>query len=191
MAQWLRHARADEIGNGYFRFINTGVKFGDDGIEGLLHHVPIAQTEWLHDGTANHTKSDQLDAGTSRIMTRITAGAGGAITSRMRKNLVLPRDFGTFEPYGFQMLVRGSNPLPTAYTVTVKRNGSPDTTVNDHTINPSVHSVFEVMQLPITDFVYLAQDLLLVEVKLTTANNGEWAEIGHMQLTYISAGGNI
>jgi hypothetical protein len=124
MVSWLRHARADEIANGYFKFINTNLKYGDDGITGMLNHIPITQTEWLHDGTANHAKSDQFDAGSSRIMSRITAAAGGTIASIMRKNLVLPRDFGSFEAFGFQMVVRGSNALPSAVTMTVKRNGT-------------------------------------------------------------------
>jgi len=189
MVQWRRHARADEIANGYFKFINTGVKFGDDGIDGLLHHVPIAQTEWLHDGTAGHTKSDQFDSSTSRILSRITST--GAATSRMRKNLVLPRDFGSFQAFGFQMVVRGSNPLPTAFTMTVKRNVIADATMNDNDIKPSVHSVFEVKQRSITSLTYLPQDLVLLEVKIQSSGSGEWAEIGDVQLTYVSAGGNV
>ncbi len=191
MPNWLRHARADEIANGYFKFLNTNLTYGDNGIHGMLHHVPIAQTEWLHDGTADHVKSDEFDSGTSRIMTRITSSAGGAITSMMRKNLVLPRDFASFEAFGFQMVVRGSNPLPTAATMTVKRNGTADGTVNDADIKPSVHSVFEVKQLSISSLTYMAQDLVLLEFKLETANNAEWVEIGHVQLTYISGGGNV
>ncbi len=191
MVDWLRHARADEIANGFFKFINTNLKYGDDGITGLLKHVPIAQTEWLHDGTANHALSYQFDAGSSRIMSRITAAAGGAITSRIRKNLILPRDFGSFEAFGFQMAVRGSNALPTSVTMTVKRNGTADGTVNDLSIIPSTHSVFEVKQISITSLTYLAQDQILLEFKVTTANNGEWAEIGEVQLSYLTKGGNV
>lgn len=188
---WLRHARADEIANGYFKFINTNVKYADDGISNLVEHVPIAQTEWLHDGTANHARSETFDSTNSRILTRITASAGGAITSRMRKCLLLPRNYGTFQPFGFQMLVRGSNALPTAVTMTVKRLGTADGTVNDADIKPSVHSVFEVKQLTISSTTYLPQDLVLLEFKVTTANNGEWAEVGHMSLNFLTAGGNI
>lgn len=191
MVDWLRHARADEIANGYFKFINTNVKYADNGITNLVEHVPISQTEWLHDGTANHAKSEQFDSTNSRILTRITAAAGGAITSRMRKCLLLPRQFGTFQAYGFRVLVRGSNALPTAVTMTVKRLGTADGTVNDSDIKPSVHSVFEFKELSITSLTYLPQDLVLLEFKVETANNGEWAEIGHVSLSYLTIGGNI
>jgi hypothetical protein len=63
--------------------------------------------------------------------------------------------------------------------------------VNVASITPSVHSVFEVKQLSITSLTYLPQDMILLEFGVTTANNGEWAEIGEVQLTYLSRGGNV
>lgn len=191
MADWLRHARADEIANGYFHFINTNVRFGDDGISGLIHHVPIAQTEWLHDGTANHVKSDQFDAGSSRIMTRIAATANGVITSRMRKVLLLPRDYGRFQPFGFRMTVRCSSPPPTATTMTVKRNGTADSVVNDLSILPAAAATFEIKELTITSTTYLPGELILLEYKLTSGSNGEYCEVGDVAVNYVCAGGNI
>lgn len=191
MPPWKRGARCEEIGNGHFKFLNTGVEYGDDGIKGLRKHVPLPQSEWIHDGTANHVKSDQFDAGTSRMMTRIAATAGGAITSRMRKQIVVPRDFWKFPTLGFEMIVRGSNALPTAVTMTVKRLGTADANVNDLTIKPSVVLTFEVKQISITSTTYLFGDALILEFKVTTANNAEYAEIGAIAISYITARGNV
>lgn len=191
MPPWRRGVRADEIGAGHFKFLNTGVEVGDDGIKGLRHYVPLSQNEWLHDGTANHAKSEQYDGGTGRILTRITAAAGGAITSRMRKRVLLPRDFWKFPALGFEVIVRGSNALPTFVKMTVERNATPDGTVNDLDIKPSVHSTFEAKQMSISSTTYLAGDFIILEFKVTTANNAEWAEIGDVQLGYITARGNV
>ncbi len=191
MPRWKRAARAEEIGNGHFHFLNTDVFYGDDGIKGLRHFVPLAQSDWIHDGTANHSMSDQLDAGTSRLMKRITAGAGGAITSRMRKQVLLPRDFWYFPALGFEMMVRASASLPTAVTMTVKRLGTADGTVNDADIKPSVGGVFELKQLGISTTTYMAGDVVLLEFKLETANNAEYAEIGALALAYKTARGNV
>lgn len=192
MPKFQRHARADEIGAGHFKFLNTGVIVGDDGIKGLKKYTPIAQTEWLHDGTANHAKTDVYDAGTGRIMTRITSAAGGAITSRMRKRVLLSRDFWKFFSGGFEMIVRGNaGTLPTAYTMTVERNATPDSVVNDYSIKPSVAATFEQKLLSITDTTYLAHELVTLIVKLTTANAGEWCEIGDVGLAYVTRRGNI
>lgn len=186
---WLRAARADEIANGHFRFINTNLEYGDDGIKGLRHCIPLAQQEWLHDGTAGHTKSDQYDSGSSRIMTRITST--GAATSRMRKRVLLPRDFWKFPTIGFEFVVRGSSPLPTAVTMTVRLYGTADGSVNDANIKPAVASVFEVKALSITDSTYFSADFITLEFKMQSSGAGEWAEIGDIELGYITARGNI
>jgi hypothetical protein len=191
MPRWKRAARAEEIGNGHFEFLNTGVVYGDDGIKGLRHFAPLAQSDWVHDGTANHAMSDQLDAATSRLMKRITAAAGGAITSYMRKQVLVPRDFWKFPAFGFAMIVRGSGTLPTAVTMTVKRLGTADANVNDLNIKPSVGTTFESKTTSITSTTYLAGDVILLEFKVTTANAAEYAEIGAVQLGYTTARGNV
>lgn len=191
MPRWKRAARAEEIGNGHFHFLNTDVYYGDDGIKNLRHFVPLAQSDWVHDGTANHAMSDQLDSGTSRLMKRITASAGGAITSYMRKQVLVPRDFWYFPALGFEMMVRGSGTLPTAVTMTVKRLGTADATVNDEDIKPSVGSVFEAKQLSIESSTYMAGDVILLEFKLTTGGVGQYAEIGALAMAYKTARGNV
>ncbi len=191
MPPWQLAARAEEVGSGHTKYTNTGVEYGDDGIKGLRNYVPLAQSEWLHDGTAGHTKSDEYDATTSRILTRITSGSAGTITSRMRKAVLVPRDFWKFPPSGFEFFVRGSATLPSAVTMTVKRLGTADDTVNDFSILPAVPSVFEAKQLDITATTYLAGDLIILEFKVTTGAGGRWAEIGGIGLGYITSRGNV
>lgn len=190
MPRARRHARHDEIECGEFVFLRTGVQYGDDGILNLRHFVPFQQETWTHDGTANHALSTQYDALTSRVMSRITASAGGAITSKMRKRIILPRDFGSFPGLGVSLAVQSSVSIPTAYTLSAFMDGVADGVLNAASIKPTLGGTYETM---VSEFGsdYAAGNLVTLEVALTTANNGEWAELGDIEIAYLTGRGNV
>lgn len=190
MPRAIRHARHDESECGEIVYLRTAVEYGDDGIKGLRHFVPIEQGNWLHDGTANHALSRVYDAGTSRIMDRITASAGGAITSKMRKRLLLPYDFGQFFSFSLSLIVRGNaGTLPTSFKLTLLNAAAADATINGLSIKPTVGNTFE-LKTTMPGTVYVRGVFLTLEFELVTANNGEWGEIGDLFLAYQSGRGN-
>jgi hypothetical protein len=75
--------------------------------------------------------------------------------------------------------------------MTIKRLWTSDGTFADYSILPAVGNTFEIKTGSLTTTTYLEGDFLLVEFKLTTANNGEWAEIGAMAMGYKNKRGNV
>lgn len=190
MPRARRHARHDEMENGEFVFLATGVEYGHDGILNLRHYVPFSQETWIHDGTANHAQTAPYDAVTSRLTNRVTASLGGAITSRTRKRIVLPRDFGSFPASGVSVIVRSSASIPTDVQLSLYMDGVADSSLIAYSIKPTVGLTYEEKFASIGD-TYSPGDVVTLELAVTTANNAEYAEVGDIEIAYLSGRGNV
>lgn len=189
MADAYRHVRQDEIQAGYFMFLATGVYYSHTGIQGLLYSAAVDNNNWIFSGT-NCAYSQVYDAATSRINNRVTASAGGA-TGTLRKRVLLPRGYGyPKQDVGLMVWTRSGANLPTAQVLTMLFNGSADPGINSSNIAPTLPNTYEQTFWIYTGF-YVSGDFVTLEMDCTLANNGDWVEIGDLELMYYSGRGNV
>jgi hypothetical protein len=179
----------DILGSGKTVFENTGVTYADDGINGLLHNIPMSQQDWIHDGV--HALSYSFDATTARLPARMTAaGAGNGF---LRKRLLLPRDFGRWPNNAIKLITRRSAIISGSLLFTMYGpSGSADPDVNAINVTPVSADTYE--QFVITPGgVYAQSDFMTaaLELEFIAANPGDWMEISDVEVTIRSAEGNI
>jgi hypothetical protein len=188
MADAYRHVRQDEIQAGYFMFLATGVYYSHTGIQGLMYSAPTDNNNWVFSGSSS-AYSQEYDAATSRINNRVTATAGGG-TGTLRKRVLLPRGYG-YPPYvGLMVWTRSGSNLPTVQTLTMLFNGSADPGINASNIAPALPSTYE-QTFWIYTGNYVSGDFVTLQMDFTLASNGDWCEIGDLELLYYSGRGNV
>ena len=118
--------RTEEIFAGFFHYTLTDVFYGHDGISGLKHFVPFAQSEWHHFTTQGHQLTHVHDSVTSRISARIESVQAAARTSIIRKRVILPTDFGSWVASGLRFIVFRGASAPVSFNVSLFKDGVVD-----------------------------------------------------------------
>lgn len=180
----------DKLGSGQTIFVNTGVEYGDDGIKGLLHYVPLAQGDWeLYAEGSHHEHSKVYDDATSRLLEHVEAVQSGTLSSFLRKRIVLPRDLGAFPDDCLRIITYRSGSIQ-ALKARFHRAGGTDTAINGVSISPASDTTYEqFLMRPVT--FYMPGDFVTLEVEFQSDTAGEFIRIGDVELLYKSGRGNI
>lgn len=185
----IRFAHKNEkIGSGAFFFMNTDVVYGDDGISGLDHYVPLAQGDWTYAaGTGTATYANVYDAATSRVYASMTALTTGTVF--LRKRILLPKDFGNFMTNSLGIITYRSAPL-TFMRITFYKAGSADASINGASIEPSVSTTWEAFSKSPTSS-YAAGDFVTLEVSANHDTIGDESRYSDVTLLYSNLRGNV
>ena len=185
-----RMVREDELAKGGWLFTSTGVAYWHDGIKNLRQFIPIAQSDWVKEDTAGTSTLDfPYDGATSRITARITPTAFG--THKIRKRILLPRDFGAWAPTSPITVVTKRSAVDTSLLATLFHGGAADAGVNGVSVDPSVAATYQTFTLTPTDVTYNPGDLVTFEIAYIAAANGRTIEACDLMLSYKTNRGNI
>lgn len=180
----------DKLGSGQMSFQNTGVVYGDDGVTGLLHNVPIAQSEWYFATTGVQLRSEILDAGTKRVMTRATGAAAASQVATLAKRILLPRNYGSIPDNSLKVVTRRANVGNLATLTLYGPGGVADAAVDHVSVLPVADATFEQFVMSPSG-MYLPNDFVTLVLEVTTVAAGRYVEIGDIELIVRSKRGNI
>jgi hypothetical protein len=184
-----RSVRCDEIAKGGFHFTSSDVFVWHDGIKNLRHFVPFAQNDWAkHDDSGASTLSFPFDSGTGRISAELNPSSAGV--HKIRKRILLPRDFGAFAPTVPMEIVVQRSGAVTAIKATLWLGATADPGINGVAIDPAVASTWESFIL-IPTGSYNPGDFVTFEVEYDASTNGVTVDIADLSFAYKTNRGNI
>lgn len=184
-----RGVRDDEISAGGFRFIISDVWFWHDGFKNLRHYVPFAQNDWAkEDASGVSILSFPFDSGTGRIAGEINPATFG--THKIRKRIILPRDFGAFAPTQPITLITKRSAAVTSLVASLYNAATVDPGVNAVDVSPSVSATWETFTLTPSG-AYNPGDFITFEIVYVAAANGRTVDIADLQLSYKTNRGNV
>lgn len=178
-----------EISAGGFKFITSGVWFWHDGFKNLRHYVPFAQNDWALEDTGGTSALDYpFDSGTGRISARITPTAFA--THKIRKRILLPRDFGAFAPTLPITIVTRRSAAVTSVKASLFNAATVDPGVNGVDVSPAVSATWETFTLTPSG-AYFPGDLVTFQIEYVAAANGRTVEAADLTLSYKTNRGNV
>ena len=191
MAGYKAHVRNDNSAKGRIKYRLTGVEYTSHGIIGLRHTELIRQIGWVIEPiSGNWTTSYPLDSATSRLPFHLECTAVGSVKARNRFHL--PKAFGTtprqLPAQSISFYVRRNAPATSA-TLTLYKNGSPDSTLNGSDILPGSDNTWTLFQFQ-PGGNYFGEDWFTLEIEYVADTNGDWIDIADGSLEYDSYLGN-
>lgn len=184
-----RGVRDDEISAGGWRFITSDVWFWHDGLKNLRHYVPFGQNDWAkEDASGTSALAIPFDSGTGRVSAQVNPIATG--THKIRKRIILPRDFGIFaatEP--ITVVVKRSGSV-TSIKATLYLGGSADAGVNGVSVSPAASATWETFTLTPSG-AYNPGDFVTFEIEYVSTTAGVTVDVADLQFSYKTNRGNV
>lgn len=190
MVDALRMVRREEIADGYFHWISTGVQMGADGIGGLYQYVGTLEEWSFFQSAGGHQYSEEWDAVVSRVKPRISSVLGGALTSYLRRRIRIPYDFGSFPSNAIGLIAKANDITGPTLTATLLVNGVPDAGINAVDILPALADTYTLAQLTPSG-TYTRGDLATLEIAWASDAADQYVEIADLAVAYVSGRGNV
>lgn len=180
----------DKLGSGQLVYKNTAVEYGDDGISGLLHNVPVAQNEWAFTTSGTQTRSDVMDATTKRVATRVSSAVAVSETATLAKRVLLPRDYGSWPANGLRVITRRHQSGSSASLTLYGPGGTADAAVNGVSVLPVADDTYEQFVMSPSG-LYVPGDFLTLVLTVVTTLTLRYLEINDIEMIIRNKRGNI
>jgi len=180
-------SKRDRLQAGEFRFLRNNVAYADNGIDGLLHYMPIPQAVYqaqVVSGT--FSIGFRYDGSEFRTPYKVLCDADGQAVVLIRFRL--PADFGSFPAASLAVLTQRNTGTQTA-GMTFSQDGVADATVDGFDVTPSTDGVWEAFTTAPTS-IYTRGDWVSL-VWTIDAVAGEYIELADVSLAYLSGVGNV
>jgi len=184
----LRQVLCEELAGGFFKFIDTGVEIGSNGISGLIQHLPLVDSWGFTQPAGGHQFSTELDVTYSRQVHRVTSVLAGAQSSSIFCRLLLPRDFGSFPANAISLIIYASDITGPTLAASLLQDGLPDLDAVD--ILPAAAGAYYLVELTPT-WIYAPGDELLLQIDFASDAAAQYADVSDLAIAYTTARGNV
>jgi hypothetical protein len=188
MPDALRQVLCEELAGGFFKFLDTGVEIGSNGITGLVGHIPMLDPWAINQTGAGHGLTTEYDGLPLQYLTRVTALLAGAQSSRIFRRIILPHDFGSFPANAISLAVYANDITGPTLTFSLLQDGFADLDAVD--ILPPAASTYYLNQLTPT-WSYLPGDELILQIDYASDEAAQTFDITDLHIDYVSARGNV